>query len=109
MTPHDCHDHAQHQHDLVSQDVLEQASGMFSAMGDPARLRLLELLLQQRHCVSELAAETDASHPAVSNRLKILAAARLVTRTREGKHIYYALADDHVRQVLLEVLDHARE
>lgn len=109
MNEHDCHDHAKHEHDLVSEATLQTASAMFSALGEPSRLRLLELLLQDRHCVSELAAETNASLPAVSNRLKILAAARLVTRTREGKHIYYALADDHVRQVLLEVLDHARE
>ena len=45
----------------------------------------------------------------VSQRLKVLATARLVTRTRDGKHIYYALADAHVRHILEEVFDHATE
>ena len=106
---HDCHDHPEHEHELVPKVVLHRAAELFSALGDPSRLRLLELLRQDRHCVSELAAETDASLSAVSQRLKLLATARLVTRSREGKHVYYALADDHVRHILTEVLEHAAE
>lgn len=103
------HHHAPHSHDLRSDSVLEDAAGLFSALSDPSRLRLLELLFHDRHCVSELAAETDASMPAVSQRLKVLAQARLVSRRREGKHVYYSLADDHVRRILIEVFDHVSE
>ena len=89
--------------------ALERAAVIGAALGDPERLHLLELLLQGRHCVSELAAETGAAMPTVSQRLRILTQAHLVGRTREGRHIYYALADDHVRQLLRELFDHANE
>ena len=108
-TAADCHDHPVHTHDLVEEDVLHRAAELFSALGEPSRLRLLEHLHQGRHCVSELADETGASLSAVSQRLKVLTAARLVTRTREGRHVYYELADDHVRHILEEVYDHAAE
>lgn len=102
-----CTEHDAHEHELLPEAALERAAARFAALGDASRLRLLELLLLQRHCVSELAAETGASLSAVSQRLKRLAHARLVTRTREGKHVYYALADDRVRRLLDEVLTHA--
>ena len=104
-----CTGHTPHTHITRSDAVLEKASVIGAALGDPSRLRLLELLLDGRHCVSELADESGASLSAVSQRLKILAHARLVLRTREGRHIYYTLADDHVRQLLNELFDHASE
>lgn len=104
-----CTGHVEHEHELVSDAVLGRAAEMCAALGDVHRLRLLELLRPQRHCVSELAAETGASLSAVSQRLKLLAHAKLVSRTREGKHVFYALADDHVRRLLDEVFEHADE
>ena len=109
MTDPACTDHAAHTHALRSDEVLARAAVLGAALGDPSRLRLLELLLDGRHCVSELAAETSASLSAVSQRLKVLAHARLIVRTREGRHIYYTLADDHVRHILNELFDHASE
>ena len=73
------------------------------------RLRLLELLFDGAHCVSELADETGASMPTVSHRLKVLSSARLLSRERRGKHIYYALADEHVRYILDALFAHAAE
>jgi DNA-binding transcriptional ArsR family regulator len=101
--------HPAHDHALHPPAVLEQAAQLFSALADPRRLRLLELLYDGRHCVSELAEETAASMPTVSQRLKVLSQARLVSRAREGKHVYYSLADAHVRQILTEVFDHVSE
>lgn len=109
MTTPSCADHATHAHTLRSAAVLEKAAVLGAALGDPSRLRLLELLLDGRHCVSELAEESGASLSAVSQRLKILSHARLVERTRAGRHIYYSLADDHVRHLLHELFDHAAE
>lgn len=104
-----CSEHPAHTHTLVGPEVLERAAAFCAAMGDPSRLRLLELLFDGRHCVSELAEETSASLSSVSQRLKLLSQARLVRRTREGKHVYYSLADDHVRRILQEVFAHADE
>lgn len=104
-----CSDHPPHAHTPRSDAVIERAAVLGAALGDPSRLRLLELLLDGPHCVSELAAESGGSLSAVSQRLKILTHARLVARTREGRHIYYALADDHVHHLLAELFDHASE
>jgi ArsR family transcriptional regulator len=106
---HTCADHPAHDHTLVDEAVLHRAVELFAALGDPSRLRLMEILQTGRHCVSELAAETDSSLSAVSQRLKQLSRARLVSRAREGKHVYYSLTDDHVRTLLSEVFDHVHE
>ena len=104
-----CADHPAHDHTLVDEVVLNRAVELFAALGDPSRLRLMEILQTGRHCVSELAAETDSSLSSVSQRLKQLARARLVSRAREGKHVYYSLTDDHVRTLLSEVFAHVHE
>lgn len=104
-----CAHELDHTHDRRPDRVVERSAEICAALGDPARLRLLELLLDQRHCVSELASETAASLSSVSQRMKILTAARLVHRTREGRHVYYSLADDHIHQILRQVFAHAAE
>ena len=102
-------EHAAHQHTPHASEVIESAARMCAAMGDPLRLALLELLWDGPHCVSELSEETDASMPAISQRLKILLNAKLVTRKREGKHVFYSLADDHIRELLNQLFQHASE
>ena len=104
----DC-SHEAHEHQLVPRRTLERAAAIGAALGDVERVHLLELLLAGRHCVSELAEETQAAMPTVSQRLRLLTQAHLVHRTREGRHVFYSLADDHVRQLLRELLTHADE
>jgi len=95
---------------LADAMVAERAASIFRAMGDPERLRLLErLALGGEHCVSELAELTDAGMSTVSQRLRLLRAERLVARRRDGKHIYYDLADEHVGELLRAALEHAAE
>lgn len=88
---------------------LEKAAALFSAMGDRGRLDVLVCLFHAEHCVSDLAAELDAGLSTISQRLKILRQERLVSRRREGKHIYYALADDHIRELVGSALEHVTE
>lgn len=80
---------------------------MSAAMGDPGRLLLLSLLLDGAHCVSELTAETGDSISLVSQRLKVLTSADLLKRRRQGKHVYYELADEHVRLLVQALFSHA--
>ena len=105
----DAHGHVTHEHEPRPSWVINRAVAMFKAMGDPARLRLLEILFDGRHCVSELSAESGDAMSTVSQRLKVLVGAGLITRKREGKHIYYALADAHVAGLILNALEHAGE
>ena len=78
-------------------------------MGDTARLRLLERLATQEMCVSEIAAASDEGLSTISQRLRTLRAEGLVSRRRDGKHMYYRLADDHVAELMAVVYAHAAE
>ena len=82
---------------------------MFQALGDPERLRLLVRLGEGEACVSELAENEGEKITTVSARLRILFAARLVKRRREAKHVFYALADEHLPPLLRSAIEHAAE
>lgn len=87
---------------------LQTAAAMCHAMSDPARLRLLLLLGTREMCVSELVEYEQGKLSSVSARLQSLFNAGLVSRRRDAKHVFYALADEHVRDLLANILNHAR-
>ena len=94
---------------LPDRAKLEQASAMFQALGDSARLRLLARLASGEICVSELAELEGEKLTTVSARLKTLHGVRLVKRRREAKHIYYSLSDTHVLRLVESAVEHAAE
>lgn len=95
---------------MAAPAVIERAAALLKAVGDPGRLRLLERLARGgEHCVSELAESENEGMSTVSQRLRLLRAEHLVSRRREGKHVYYALSDTHVRELIYAALDHAAE
>jgi DNA-binding transcriptional ArsR family regulator len=94
---------------LPGQYRLEEASAMFRALGDPSRLRLLTRLAGGEICVTELAQLEHDKLTTVSARLKTLCAVRLVKRRREAKHIFYALSDAHILQLVESAIGHAAE
>lgn len=94
---------------LPSRSQIEAAAEIFRALGEPERLRLLLRLAADEACVSELADGENEKITTVSARLKVLSAARLVRRRREAKHVFYALADEHVLRLIHNGIDHAAE
>lgn len=86
-----------------------RAAGIFRALGDLSRLRLLSLLAKQEMCVTELTACLQDNLPAISQRLKLLRAERIVATRRQGKHIFYRLADSHVAHLIANGLAHGEE
>jgi DNA-binding transcriptional ArsR family regulator len=94
---------------MRTNDALERAVRLFKALGDEARLRTLDMLVAGEACVSELAAATGERVSTVSHRLRLLRTEGLVSRRRDGRHIYYALADRHVVELIENALDHALE
>jgi DNA-binding transcriptional ArsR family regulator len=82
---------------------------MFRAPGDPERLRLLVRLAAGEACVSELAEDEGEKITTVSARLKTLFVVRLVKPRREAKHVFYALADEHLPPMLRNAIEHAAE
>lgn len=112
-TPDEAHATAPHTHAhpprtpiALSPEPLERAAELLRALGDRQRLEILCELAHGERCVSELAdGETNLS--TVSQRLKTLRQAGLVERRRDGKHIYYRLADTHVHELIDNALAHA--
>jgi hypothetical protein len=92
-----------------SEHAFERAASLFRAAGDVARLKLLVRLSEGEWCVTELAESTETKLSTVSQQLKLLRAERIVTRRRDGKHLYYSLADAHVLELIRNALEHADE
>lgn len=82
---------------------------VFKVLGDPTRLRILRVLMNQEVCVRDIADELGMGQSAVSHRLRILRDARLVQFRRDGKTVYYSLADAHVFTLLDVGLEHVAE
>jgi len=78
-------------------------------MGDTARLQILRLLADKELCVTEIVAAVSDKFSTVSQRLRILRTEGLIVRRREGTHLYYALADRHVADLIHNALAHAAE
>ena len=93
----------------VNEAALVRAAELFAALGDPPRLRLLALLAQGPACVSDLAEYEQEGMSTISQRLKVLRLASLVRRRRQGKHVIYSLADQHVVDLVFNALAHASE
>ncbi|MDJ0923126.1 MAG: metalloregulator ArsR/SmtB family transcription factor [Acidimicrobiia bacterium] len=88
---------------------LAEAALLLSALGDAERLRILDLMRDGEVCVTQLAEVTGAAVSTVSQRLRVLRERNLVNARRQGKHIYYSLADEHVINLVQVGLAHALE
>lgn len=88
---------------------MERASRLFRALGDVPRLEILRLLAEGERCVTEIVALAGEKFSTVSQRLRVLRAEGLVVRRRKGTHIFYALADRHVADLIHNALAHAEE
>ncbi len=95
--------------DAQIEKELEEVAALYRVFGDKTRISLLHALLQREKCVNELAGELSMTLSAVSHQLRILRQAHLVRTRRDGKTVYYAPDDDHVRTILMQGLDHVRE
>ena len=90
-------------------DAVERASRIFRALGDGPRLRLLQLLADGERCVTEVVVAAGEKFSTISQRLRLLRSEGLVTRRRQGTHLFYALADRHVADLIENALAHASE
>lgn len=95
--------------DLPDASVLRSTVQLLKGFADGTRLRILCLLRGREVCVHELVDVLEMSQSAVSHQLRVLRDARLVTHRRDGRHMYYRLADDHVRELLENALSHGAE
>lgn len=95
--------------EIMPVDKAQQMAEFFSALADPSRLRLMSALAHRELCVCDLAAAVKISESAVSHQLRILRSQRLVKYRREGRNVYYSLADQHIVSLYQEVTEHLQE
>ncbi|MBE8970900.1 helix-turn-helix transcriptional regulator [Nostocales cyanobacterium LEGE 12452] len=94
---------------ILSIDKAKQMAEVFGILGDPNRLRLISALASQELCVCDLAALMKMTESAVSHQLRLLKAMRLVSYRREGKNVYYSLADNHIINLYCSLAEHLDE
>ena len=95
--------------DMPDEEDLYDLAELFKVFGDSTRIRILYVLFESEMCVCDIAALLSMSQSAISHQLRVLKQARLVRSRREGKTVYYFLADDHVRVILGQGMEHVEE
>ena len=88
---------------------LSDLSDLFKVFGDETRLKILFALFEKELCVGDIAESLNIRQSAISHQLKLLKQSRLVKGRRDGKLIFYSLADDHVSTVIAQGLEHVNE
>ena len=89
-----------------AEDVLMDLGDLFKIFGDTTRIKILFALLKNEESVGEIARKLAMTDSAVSHQLKVLKDNKLIKFRREGKSIFYSLADDHVISILSQGLEH---
>ena len=94
---------------LPEETELYDLAELFKVFGDSTRIRILFVLFEAEVCVCDLAKVLNMTQSAISHQLRILKQNKLVKSRREGKSIFYSLADDHVRTIINQGRDHIEE
>ena len=94
---------------LPAEDDLLDLAELFKIFGDTTRIRILFVLFEAEVCVCDLAELLHMTQSAISHQLAILKRNKLVKSRREGKSVFYSLADDHVRTIIGQGMEHILE
>ena len=94
---------------LPSEESLLDLAELFKVFGDSTRIRILFVLFEAEVCVCDLAEALRMTQSAISHQLNILKRNKLVKSRREGKSVFYSLADDHVRTIVSQGMEHIEE
>lgn len=94
---------------LPPEEELYDLAELFKVFGDSTRIRILFVLFEAEVCVCDLAAAMNMTVSAVSHQLKILKQNKLIKSRREGRSVFYSLADDHVRTIVSQGMEHIEE
>lgn len=94
---------------VPKEETLYKLADLFKVFGDPTRIRILYALASGEICVCDIADLLAMTQSAISHQLRILKQMSLVKFRREGKTVYYSLADSHVSTILAQGLEHIEE
>ena len=94
---------------MPGEDTLYDLTELFRIFADSTRVRILYVLEESEMCVCDLAALLGMTQSAISHQLQVLKKSKLVKYRREGKTVFYSLADSHVRAILGQGMEHVTE
>jgi ArsR family transcriptional regulator len=94
---------------LLDGRTVEALADTFRMLGDPTRVRILDVLSSGELCVCDIASLVGISESAVSHQLRLLRGMRLVRPRRAGRQVYYAVDDHHIIELLRQALTHVEE
>ena len=94
---------------LPCEENLMDLAELFKVFGDSTRIRILFVLFEAEVCVCDLAQALSMTQSAISHQLNILKRNKLVKSRREGKSVFYSLADAHVRTIVSQGMEHIEE
>lgn len=103
------HDHAALPAQMPPESQLADVAELFKIFGNLTRVRIIFVLFQHEECVMDIAQKLEMTQSAISHQLRVLKQSRLVTSRREGKTIFYALADSHISSIFGQALEHIQE
>ena len=94
---------------MPDEEPVYEVSELFKVFGDSTRIKILYALFEAELCVCDISKLLGLTQSAVSHQLRVLKNSRLVKFRREGKTVFYSLADDHVRKIIGQGMEHIRE
>ena len=100
---------AQIQAQTPKEEILYDLAELYKVFGDSTRIRILYLLFEAELCVCDIAALLHMSQSAISHQLRVLKQAKLVKFRKEGKTVFYSLADEHVHIIINQGMQHINE
>ena len=95
--------------DMPKDELLQDLGDLFKIFGDTTRIKIMYALHEDEMCVCAIAELLGMTQSAISHQLKVLKAANLVETRRDGKTIYYSLADEHVKSIIAQGYEHLAE
>ena len=97
------------QKNFPNEITINDSSEILKVLGDPTRLRIVMALANEELCVCDLSSLANVSVSAVSHQLRLLRGQRLVKYRKQGKMVYYSLADEHINNIVAAAVEHSEE
>ena len=94
---------------LPEDDLLIDLAELYKIFGDSTRIKILYLLFEEEMCVCDIAESLRMTVSAISHQLRILKGAKLIKFRKDGKSVFYSLADEHVQSILAQGMEHITE
>lgn len=94
---------------VPDEESLFEAAELLKVFGDSTRIRIIFVLCQSEMCVCDIAKLLGMTQSAISHQLRVLKQARLVKSRRDGKTIFYSIADEHVKTIFYYAMEHVME